>query len=129
MTRLTIREASKKFGLSRARLYDLLARNCIAGFRSMERGRKAKSWVDADSLASHIENRAEKQRLGSMIFGNDKYVPVRIAAEKTGYSTGYIYSLARQGSIGIKRLRPGKRSGLLIYLKDLEGFKKVLKGT
>ncbi|MEN8220333.1 MAG: hypothetical protein ABFS56_29090 [Pseudomonadota bacterium] len=120
--RLTIREASEKFGLSRARLYDLLARNLIAGFRSMERGRNAtRSWIDAGSLEKHIETREKRQKTAPMIVGDDIYVPVREAVQKTGYSQAHIYYLARKGSISVKR--PKKRNGLLIFLKDLENFK------
>ncbi|MEN8220320.1 MAG: hypothetical protein ABFS56_29015 [Pseudomonadota bacterium] len=69
MTRLTIREASEKFGLSRARLYKLLENGIVAGFRSLKRGKKADSWIDAESLARHIETRTEKQRKATMIVG------------------------------------------------------------
>jgi predicted DNA-binding transcriptional regulator AlpA len=122
MTRLTIREASEKFGLSRARLYKLLAQNSVAGFRSLKQGKNATpSWIDADSLARHVETRREKQRRGPMIMGDDMYVPVRVAVQKTGYSRSYIYRLAQQGSIAVKRSE--KRTGLLIYLNDLENFR------
>jgi predicted DNA-binding transcriptional regulator AlpA len=123
MKKLSIREASEKFGLSRARLYDLLARNCIAGFRSLKRGRNANpSWVDVDSLEQHIKTRWERQRTAPMVMGNDIYVSVRVAAQKTGYSRKHIYRLVRRGSISAKR--PDKRTGLLVYLNDLKNFRK-----
>ncbi|MEN8220334.1 MAG: hypothetical protein ABFS56_29095 [Pseudomonadota bacterium] len=102
----------------------MLDRNCISGFRSFQRGRNvAPSWIDADSLEKHIEIRAEKQRMGApVIVGDGAYVSVRVAAEKTGFSRGYIYRLVRQGSISSKR--PAKKTGLLIYLNDLKKFKK-----
>jgi len=57
MERLSIREASERFGLSRARLYQLLGNGIIDGALSEKRGRGACSWVDIASLQAHINMR------------------------------------------------------------------------
>jgi len=53
MEKLSIREASEKFGISRARLYQLLDKGAIVGHQSAMRGRSAKSWVDGNSLSCY----------------------------------------------------------------------------
>jgi transposase len=57
MEKLTIREASERFGLSRARLYQLLDKGIIAGHRSDKKGRGAESWIDAVTLKQHLKIR------------------------------------------------------------------------
>jgi predicted DNA-binding transcriptional regulator AlpA len=121
MTRLTIREASEKFGLSRARLYKLLAMQRIVGFRSSKQGGNAESWVNASSLEKYLCRPGKKKNGAPMIMGDGDYVPVRIAVEKTNYSRTHIYRLARQGSINAKR--PNQGYGLLISLNDLKKYK------
>ncbi|MEN8219347.1 MAG: hypothetical protein ABFS56_23905 [Pseudomonadota bacterium] len=118
MARLSIREASKKFGLSRARLYQLLSDGKIEGEHATRCGRAARSWIEESSLAYHIQTR--KERKGKVIKGDDKYVSVRDAAKESGYSRKHIYHLARKGSIGVKL----KESGLLICLNDLKKMRK-----
>ncbi|MEN8216502.1 MAG: hypothetical protein ABFS56_09015 [Pseudomonadota bacterium] len=126
MTKLSIREASEKFGLSRARLYKLLEKGKIVGFRSPKRGRAAASWVDVRSIEEHISMRGENQKCGGpRIIGDEKYVSVRVAAEKVGYSIQYIYRLAQRGSVGSRR--PIGKRGWLIYLADLDRFKNSKK--
>jgi predicted DNA-binding transcriptional regulator AlpA len=126
MTRLSISEASKKFGLSRTRLYKLLDMGKIDGFRSSKRGRNANSWVDADSLEKHISMRVENQKHGKggpcIVNEDGRYVSVRLAAEKVGYTIQYVYRLAKRGSIGSKR-PIGNKLGWLIDLADLERFR------
>ncbi|MEN8219610.1 MAG: hypothetical protein ABFS56_25315 [Pseudomonadota bacterium] len=125
MTKLSIREASEKFGLSRTRLYKLLDKGKIEGVRSFKRGRNASSWVDADSLEKHISMRAENQKHGKggprIISEDERYVSVRLAAEKVGYTIQYVYRLAKRGSVGSKR--PIGKLGWLIDLADLERFR------
>ncbi len=63
MEKLSIRQASEKFGISRARLYQLLDKGAIAGHRSMQpmqRGRGARSWVDSNSLQQHSKIKSGK---------------------------------------------------------------------
>jgi len=93
MEKLSIREASERFGLSRARLYQLLDKGAITGHRSAMRGRSAKSWVDAISLQSHIENRHENLRHGKggpKILADGAYIPVCEAVKKSGYSRTHL---------------------------------------
>jgi hypothetical protein len=47
MEKLSIREASQTFGISRARLYQLLDKGIVAGHRSKKKGRGGGSWVNA----------------------------------------------------------------------------------
>jgi predicted DNA-binding transcriptional regulator AlpA len=130
MEKLSIREASERFGLSRARLYQLLEKGAIVGHRSTMRGRSAKSWVDGNSLSVHIENRLEKQRQGGRQGGrhpvgrsptkaDGMYVPITEACNVSGYSAVHIYRLLKQGSIVSK-----KGSAVLVYLPDLLKYKK-----
>ncbi|MEN8221285.1 MAG: hypothetical protein ABFS56_34035 [Pseudomonadota bacterium] len=102
MEKLSIREASERFGLSRARLYQLLDKGAIAGHRS----KKGKTWLDSDSLYIHIENREKKQLVGRPITNiiDGDFLPVSLAAKRTGYTPQHINLLARQGSIAAKKL-------------------------
>jgi len=127
MERLSIREASERFGLSRARLYQLLGDGIIDGELSEKRGRGACSWVDIASLQAHINMRDEKQRHGKgggsgrpKIIGNGIYMPVVEAAKKSGYSSRHIDLLARQGSIASKQ---AKKGGRLVDYNDLINYR------
>ncbi|OAD22867.1 hypothetical protein THIOM_001313 [Candidatus Thiomargarita nelsonii] len=126
MEKLSIREASERFGLSRARLYQLLDKGAIVGHRSAMRGRSAKSWVDGNSLSVHIKNRLEKQRQGGRhkvgrppTKADGMYVPITEACNVSGYSAVHIYRLLKQGSIASK-----KNATVLVYLPDLLKYKK-----
>ncbi|TGO02283.1 hypothetical protein PN36_27515 [Candidatus Thiomargarita nelsonii] len=130
MEKLSIKEASERFGLSRARLYQLLDKEAIVGHKSTMRGRGAGSWINSNSLSAHIENRLEKQRQGGRQGGRHKggrpptkadgmYVPITEACNVSGYSAVHIYRLLKQGSIASK-----KNGTVLIYLPDLLKYKK-----
>jgi hypothetical protein len=109
MEKLSIREASERFGLSRTRLYQLLEKGAIVGHRSMMRGRSAESWIDGNSLSLHIENRLEKQRQNGrkqgrgggrpLVEQKGDYLPARVAAHKTNYTRQYINQLVREGIV------------------------------
>ncbi len=125
MEKLSISQASKQFGISRARLYQLLEKGTIMGYRSMQRGRGAGSWVDSNSLNNHIETREEKAK-NSKSPGRPKamaegdYLPVRLAAYKISYTTQYINRLIKRGSVDAKK---SKGVSLVFYpslLKYLE---------
>jgi transposase len=126
MKKLNIREASQQFNLSRARLYKLLKMGKITGHRSEKRGRGADSWVDSNSIEKHLNLSSQNQKQGRpKIVGDGNYVPVRKAAEKTGYCIRHIYTLANRGSIGTRKTENGK--GWLIHLEDLKRFKNSKK--
>jgi transposase len=119
MEKLSIREASERFGLSRARLYQLLEKGTIVGHRSTMRGRSAKSWVDGNSLCKHLETRDERRGQGrpkAKAEGN--YLPIWLAAQKTSYSIRHISRLVKQGSIA--SIKSGQDS--LVHYPSLLGY-------
>jgi predicted DNA-binding transcriptional regulator AlpA len=112
MEKLSIREASERFGLSRARLYQLLDKGIVAGYRSDKKGRGADSWIDGQSLCTHIEDRKYG---GPKAMPEGDYLPTRVAAQKTGYTAQHINRLIRQGSVAVR-----KRGRVnLVYLPNL----------
>jgi len=118
MDKLTIGEASKQFGISRARLYKLLQGQIVKGYRSKQRGPKANSWIDGDSLKLHIENRLEKQQENgrkTKIVAEGEYLPSHEAAHKVGYTVQNVDLLAREGKIKTKQTKYGK----LVYYPSL----------
>jgi len=120
MEKLSIREASERFGLSRARIYKMLNDGIVNGHQS---GTNAGgSWVNLASLQMHIEERGEKWERGRprILAEENEYISVRDAAQKSGYSTQHIYLLIKQGSIASRR---GKK-GILIHYPDLLRYKK-----
>jgi len=104
MEKLSIQQASEQFNISRARLYQLLEKGAVVGHKSTEKGRRAGSWVHLESLREHIENRNNKKGGRNKVEGYGNYLPVRIAAEKTGYSIRQINHLAKQGRILAKKM-------------------------
>ncbi len=125
MEKLSIKQASERFNLSKARLYQLLDKGAVIGERAQRRGRGAGSWVDAVSLKSHIENRHENMRHGKgtgrpKITGVSNYVPVTEASKKVGYSSRHIDRLARIGKVASKQ---AERGGRLIDINDLLNYK------
>ena len=128
MNKLSIQEASKIFGISRVRLYKLLEGQIVVGHKSMQKGRGAGSWVDGDSLKLHIEHRLEKQRQST---GRPKaveeggYLPVRVAAKRSGYTKQNIYYLIKVGHVESKIINSNlliHYSGLLKYLNHRQRF-------
>ena len=108
MEKLTIIQASKQFGISRVRLYKLLEGQIIVGHHSKQRGRSSGSWVDADSLKLHIEQRREKLRQSTgrpKAVEDGEYLPVRVAAERIGYTEQNIYHLIKSGHLESKNIR------------------------
>ena len=126
MNKLSIIEASKKFDISRARLYKLLEKGFIVGHRSMQRGRNSGSWVDGDSLAEHIENRIEKQvqngKQSYALKGEGDYFPPREAAEQAGYTTRTVYRLMKESGLPTKEVKGGK----LVHLPSLLRYKNKI---
>lgn len=117
MEKLSIREASERFGLSRARIYQLLDKGAIVGHKSMERGRSAKSWVDGNSLRQH--SKTKSGRPPTKVDG--MYAPITEACNVSGYSAAHIYRLLEQGTISSK-----KSSAVLVYLPDLLKYKEKI---
>ena len=120
MEKLTIKQASERFGLSAARIYKLLGDGKIVGERSQKRGRGAGSWVDADSLTEHIKCRHENQghgKGGIKIAKEGHYMPVSQAAKNSGYTIRYLHRLAERGSIGTRKSTDSGRR--LIDYNDL----------
>jgi len=121
MEKLSIREASERFGLSRARLYQLLDKGAIVGHKSTMRGRSAGSWINSNSLSAHIENRFEKRGRGGgrpLVEQEGDYLPARVAAHKTGYTRQYINQLVRQGVVVAKK----NGGSTLIYYSSLLNY-------
>ncbi|MEN8215139.1 MAG: hypothetical protein ABFS56_01925 [Pseudomonadota bacterium] len=118
MEKLSIREASQTFGISRARLYQLLEKGIIAGHRSAKKGRGADSWIDGKSLYAHIKD--DKHGRPKLMADGD-YLPTRLAAKKTGYTTQYINQLIRQGSVAAKK---NKQANLVYYPSLLKYMEK-----
>jgi hypothetical protein len=58
MEKLSIREASQTFGISRARLYQLLDKGIVAGHRSKKKGRGG----DRGSMPLSLSRRKEGSR-------------------------------------------------------------------
>lgn len=126
MRKLSIRAASQYFGLSRARIYQLLSMGKIAGYRSSQKGCNASSWVDASSLSDYLKTkpqRAKKRSPGPKLVRDGNYIAVREAAQKTGYCVAQIYNLARRGSIAARK--PDSGRGWLVHLSDLKNFKRA----
>ncbi|KHD06636.1 hypothetical protein PN36_26585 [Candidatus Thiomargarita nelsonii] len=127
MEKLSIREASERFGLSKARLYKLLGDGIITGELSQKRGKGGHSWVNISSLQNHLNTRVAKQRHGKgglKIKGDTIYIPVSEAAKRIGYTVQHIHSLAKRGSIASKKTKDNK--GRLIHYEDLLQYKKTL---
>ena len=130
MENVSVRDASEIFGLSKARIYKLLGDGIIKGELSQKRGRGSSSWVDVKSLQEHINIRDEKARRGGRgkkgvsgrhkITGNDIYIPVAEAAQKSGYSPRHIDFLAREGRVASKQAIKG---GRLVDYRDLMNYK------
>ena len=120
MERLSVQEASKRFGISRARLYKLLDRGVIIGQRSKMRGRSASSWIDSESLRAHIETRDERHGRPKAERDGD-YLPVRVAAEQSGCSMRNISYLIKNGRVESKKAGGNALvcyPSLLKYLED-----------
>ena len=60
MEKLSVSQASKQFGISRARLYKLLDKGAVTGYK----GYKTGSWINIDSLQSHINTRNSRHGQG-----------------------------------------------------------------
>lgn len=121
MEKLSISQASKQFGISRARLYQLLEKGTIMGYRSMQRGRGAGSWISTDSLLEHINVRDTKIGMGrpKVRSENNNYVAVMDACKKSGYSETHVYRLVNQGLIISRK----GQTGILVFLPDLLNYK------
>ncbi len=124
MEKLSIKQASERFGLSRARLYQLLESGTVVGERSQKKGRNASSWIDAESLDEHIKYRYRNhghKKGGPKIIAQGNYIPVSEAAKKTGYTQRHIHFLVVQGSIGSRE--PPQGRGRLVHYDDLLNYK------
>ena len=120
MEKLSIKQASERFGLSRARLYQLLDKGAVVGHLSNKKG-KGESWIDSVALRQHIETRNERYAKGGpKAEAEGFYLPTRIAAEKSGYTTQHINLLIRQGSIASKK----KGRFNLVHYPSLLRYKK-----
>jgi predicted DNA-binding transcriptional regulator AlpA len=102
MEKLTIREASERFGLSRARLFKLLDKGIVAGHLSKQRGGAGDSWINAESLKYHFDNRDKKVGRPRLKSDDNNYIPVKTAAQKLKYTASHIYHLIKQGSVTSK---------------------------
>ncbi len=121
MEKLSIGQASERFGLSRARLYQLLEKGAVVGHRSNKKGRGAGSWVDGITLSQHINTRDERWGQGRPKAEADgNYIPIRLAAEKTNYSITHLTRLVKQGSIASIK----KGGDNLIHYPSLLGYIK-----
>ncbi len=119
MEKLTIKQASERFGLSRARLYKLLENGQVAGYRSPTRGKGGKSsWIDGRSLCEHVENKKDGRPLA---MPNGDYIPIRMAAQKINLSIRYIHTLVNRGSVEAKK---ENGSSLVHYPNLLRYIKK-----
>ncbi len=115
MEKLSIKQASEQFGLSRARLYQLLDKGAVAGYRTSKKEKGGTSWIDSRSLNDHLKNKDNKKGGRPKTEGFGDYLPVKLAAEKIGYSTQHINRLIRLGSIIAKP----KEGVSLVYYPSL----------
>ena len=113
MEKLTIKEASQQFGLSRTRVYQLLREKKLQGYLSDNHA--GGSWVNLTSIKIHVGMRDKKWGRPKVLTDNNEYVSVKEASQKTGYSTQHIYLLIKRGSIGTKQGVHGQ----LIHYSDL----------
>ncbi len=123
MEKLTIKQASERFGLSKARLYQLLDKGAVAGHRSEKKGRGAGSWIDGVALKQHIQTRDERVGLGGpKAVAEGNYLPTGEAAKKIGVSIPYIHKLIKRGSVA------SKKSGRfnLVHWPSLSAYKNKL---
>ncbi|TGO02259.1 hypothetical protein PN36_27775 [Candidatus Thiomargarita nelsonii] len=109
MEKLSIKEASERFEMSRARLYKLLNDGLIAGHLSQTKSKNEMSWVLANSLRTYLKNRDRKGGRPQIQCLHDDYVPAKIAAKKSGYALRHVYYLAKRGSIASKKGEGGVR--------------------
>jgi excisionase family DNA binding protein len=122
MEKLSIREASERFGISRARLYQLLNKGVITGHLSTKRGGAGNSWVYLDSLHTYfIDNNKGTSGRPSVESEEGEYISVRDACQRTGYTNPHIYRLIKQGSIASRK---SKKNGTLIFYPDLLNYKR-----
>ena len=110
MEKLTIKEASQQFGLSRTRVYQLLREKKLQGYLSDNHA--GGSWVNLTSLKIHLGMRDKKWGRPKVLTDNNEYMSVKDASQKTGYSTQHIYLLIKKGSIGTKQ---GVHGQLILY--------------
>ena len=119
MEKLSISQASKQFGISRARLYKLLDKGAIVGYKSMQKGRGAGSWIDSNSLI-HRLNTVDKKGGRSRVEAKGEYLPPREAAKKVGYTIQNVNLLVRNGYIEAKQTKFGR----LVFLPSLLKYKE-----
>jgi hypothetical protein len=119
MEKLSIKEASEQFGVSRARLYKLLNDGLIAGHLSQTKSKNEISWVLANSLRTYLKNRDKKGGRPQIQCRHDDYVPAKIAAKKSGYALRHVYYLAKRGSIASKK----GEGGVLVSYTNLLDYK------
>ena len=93
----------------------MLDKGAIAGHRSMQRGRGARSWVDSNSLQQHSKIKSGRPPAKA----DGLYAPITQACNVSGYSAAHIYRLLEQGTISSK-----KSSAVLVYLPDLLKYKE-----
>ena len=112
MEKLSIREASQRFNISRARLYKLLDRGVVTGHKGHNTG----SWISIDSLKNHIYTRDSRHGQGRPRVEIDgDYLPARVAAQKSGYTTSYVNYLVKNGGVATRKTKGGRA----IYYPDL----------
>jgi len=116
MEKLSIREASQRFGISRARLYKLLDKGAVTGYKGHEG-----SWISIDSLQIHVSTRDSRHGQGRpKVEIEGDYVPARVAALKSGYTKDHVNYLVRKGYVTTRKAKGGR----LIYYPDLLKYKE-----
>ncbi len=120
MEKLTIKQASERFGLSRARLYQLLDKGAVAGFRSNKLGKAGGTWIHAGDLAKHLET-TKGNAIRPNVYGDDIYISVAEACKISGYSQAQMYRFAKQKTLLSKK---EQRNGILINKIDLLNYLK-----
>lgn len=114
MEKLTISQASKQFGISRARLYQLLDKGVVVGYKG-----HGDSWISTQSLDTHIKTRDKRRYQGRPTAEvNGDFLPARIAAQRVGYTTRHINYLIKQGNVAAKKAK----GGMLIYYPSLLNY-------
>ena len=111
ITKITVSEAHDIYGISKARLYDLLSRGKIAGYVAKKRGRNGGSWIDEQSLKYFLSNRVNGR---PAIKSEGNYVSVTEAAKRSGYSPQRIHQLINEGIACTKSAQDGK-GRLVLY--------------
>ena len=112
-TQMSVPIAHEKYGISKARIYELLGNGKIGGNLSKKRGRSGSSWVDVQSLEEYLQNRPNGR---PPIKSVGEYVSVSTAAEMSGYTPQRIYQMIDEGRVTTKQTANG---GILVLYSSL----------